>query len=172
MSRKAFEHLLDIIQDNPVFKSKGQKPQTPTCIQLATFLAKYGGDNSLQAATVAGVSEGSAYNFCERVITAVRNLRDQFVHWPDAEERESIKTAMADYGIPGCTGLVDGSLIRLVDKPIRNPYAYWTRKKFYGIALQTVCKHHGRFTEYETGWPGSVADTTLLKESHMWKNKP
>lgn len=37
--------------------------------------------------------------------------------------------------------------------------------------MQAVCDHLGRFQSYELGWPGSVTDVTMFKESELWLNK-
>jgi hypothetical protein len=34
-----------------------------------------------------------------------------------------------------------------------------------------ICDHRGIFTAYELGWAGSVADSTIFKESDMWKRQ-
>jgi hypothetical protein len=39
------------------------------------------------------------------------------------------------------------------------------------VALQAICDHRGIFTGYELGWPGSVADSTVFKESDMWQKR-
>ena len=39
------------------------------------------------------------------------------------------------------------------------------------FAIQAICDHHGIFTEYELGWPGSVADVTVFKQSEVWLKK-
>lgn len=39
------------------------------------------------------------------------------------------------------------------------------------IVVQAVCDHRSIFTEFDMGWPGSVQDTTVFRESHIWKNK-
>jgi len=37
--------------------------------------------------------------------------------------------------------------------------------------IQAICYHHGIFTEYEIGWPGSVADVMVFKQSEVWMQK-
>jgi hypothetical protein len=39
------------------------------------------------------------------------------------------------------------------------------------FVVQAICDHRGIFTDYELGWPGSVADSTIFKESDMWKRR-
>ena len=37
--------------------------------------------------------------------------------------------------------------------------------------IQAICDHHGIFTEYELGWPGSVVDVMVFKQSEVWMKK-
>lgn len=36
--------------------------------------------------------------------------------------------------------------------------------------MQAVCDHRSYFTDYELGWPGSVADSTVWNESRIARN--
>lgn len=96
---------------------------------------------------------------------------------------------MGASGFPGCIGFGDGTYIRLVDKPWIDGWSYWCRKKFYAVHLflflarvtadiffeqlivQAICDHRGIFIGYEFGWPGSVSNATVFRESDMWLNK-
>lgn len=37
------------------------------------------------------------------------------------------------------------------------------------VVIQATVDHRGRFTSYELGWPGSVQDSRIFKESAIWK---
>ena len=37
--------------------------------------------------------------------------------------------------------------------------------------VQAIFDHWGIFIEYELGWPGSVVDVTVFKQSEVWMNK-
>ena len=39
------------------------------------------------------------------------------------------------------------------------------------FVIQAICDHHGIFTEYELGLPGSVVDVTVSKKSEVWMKK-
>jgi hypothetical protein len=36
------------------------------------------------------------------------------------------------------------------------------------LAVQVVCDFEGYIIDYDLGWPGSVNDTTIFKESSLW----
>jgi len=62
------------MEDDPVFDSNGIRPQQPVCYHLAIFLICFGGTNALKSATVITISEGSVYNYYERVLKAFHQL--------------------------------------------------------------------------------------------------
>ncbi|KIJ43361.1 hypothetical protein M422DRAFT_253243 [Sphaerobolus stellatus SS14] len=171
MSWPAFWHVHDLIKDDPVFISRGRRPQRPVKYQRIAFLVRFGGVPGLKAAGVVVKSEGTVALYSNRVCQALRNIRKQHVFWPGKERRAFLKKEMAEYGFPGCLGMVDGSLIRLRERPLKSPWSFFCRKKFYAFLIQAICDHRGIIIEYELGWPGSVADTMAFKESELWQNR-
>ncbi|EPQ55387.1 hypothetical protein GLOTRDRAFT_93845 [Gloeophyllum trabeum ATCC 11539] len=167
MDRASFWHVHDLIKDNPVFFSGNGRRQRPVQYQLATFLCRIGGESNEKAGDVTAIAEGTTYLYCERVCRALRTLKAQHLAWPGPERRQFLKECMAEYGFPGCIGIGDGTFFGLTEKPWVNGFAYWCRKKFYAV----ICDHRGIILDYEAGWPGSVADSTVFKESDLWKNR-
>lgn len=187
MDRAAFWHIHGLIKDDPIFQSTGNRPQRPVHYQLAAFLIRCGSTSKVKTASVMSVSEGSVYNYMYRVGRALRNIRVNHLAWPGENRREYLSEAMSAWGFPGCLGSADGSYIRLMDKPGRNGFAYYCRKKFYAVCrlssmldtllnklqliIQATVDHRGIFTSYDFGWPGSVQDSKVFKNSHLWTNR-
>ena len=138
MSRASFWHLHDIIAGDSIFVSKGRRPQRPVSIQLAAFLIKYGSLSMTKTAGVVSIAEGTVHLYCSRVCRALRNVRDQHLSWPGQRRRAFLKEEMAKWGFPGCIGIVDGTLIQLMDKPLKNGWAYYCWKKFYAVCIHLV----------------------------------
>lgn len=61
MSRENFWHLLDLIKDDLIFRSRSNRPQRPVRIQLATFLCCMGAELHLKTAAVIAIAEGTSY---------------------------------------------------------------------------------------------------------------
>lgn len=133
MDKASFVHLVNLIKNDEVFVSTGRKSQRPPWYQLAVFLLRFGGATALRAAEEASVAEGSVFLYCDRVVKAFRRIRPQFLSWPDQQKRQVLKQRMVEYGFPGCIGMVDGSLIPLVVKPLKDGETYFCRKKFYAV---------------------------------------
>lgn len=135
VNRSSFFQLLELIKDDPIFVSKGRKPQMDPKYQLATYLVRYGVLPGVKVSTLLQMSEGSVYNHSQRVVLAFRKLKALYVSWPTADERVELRTASQALGFPGAIGALDGSLLRLLDKPRQNPMAYRCRKKIWAVSL-------------------------------------
>lgn len=135
VDRASFQYLVDLIRDDEVFLSTGRKPQRPPWYQLAVFLNRYGLTPIEKTAEESSIAEGTVYLYCARVVQAFRRIRPQFLCWPDREGKEEIKERMGAEGFPGCIGMVDGSLIRLALKPVKDGELYFCRKKFYAVCF-------------------------------------
>ncbi|XP_067234860.1 putative nuclease HARBI1 [Chanodichthys erythropterus] len=66
-------------------------------------------------------------------------------------------------------GAVDGCHIR-IKPPGRNKEDYFNYKQFYSIQMQAVCDSTGRFLNIFVGYPGSVHDTRIFKNSPLYYN--
>ncbi|KAG1725681.1 hypothetical protein EDD22DRAFT_853646 [Suillus occidentalis] len=137
VSRTTFDHLVRILEENPIFKSMGRKPQRPVRYQLACFLLRYGtrGGDSLQAAHKLGIGFGTVFLYCKRVVRALREIGMQVVTWGDeTRQNEMTRRVLDQSGIPDCIGMLDGSLIRLTEMPDRNGLTFICRKKFPALS--------------------------------------
>jgi hypothetical protein len=71
-------------------------------------------------------------------------------------------------GFPGVVGAIDGSHIP-IKAPTKYPADYFNRKHFYSIVLQAVCDHDGKFIDVFVGFPGSVHDSRILRNSTIFQ---
>ncbi|KAG8740497.1 hypothetical protein FRC10_004263 [Ceratobasidium sp. 414] len=171
VNRATFTHLLNLIKEDAVFRSKGRKPQLPARYQLAAFLARFGSEMTGKIGITIGISVGSVYHACNRVTRAIRRIRHHHLSWPSPEARMVSKVNMQELGFPGAIGAVDGSLIPLKDKPRSNPWSYWSRKQMYALAMQAIVDFSARFIAFDLGWPGCTNDTTMWKLCHVWRRR-
>lgn len=136
-----FQHLLNLINDHPIFVSHSNNSQTPVETQLAVLLyraGRYGNGSSVpDVARVAGVAEGSVVLFCNRVMKAIISLHNKAIRKPTTGEREVEKCWVeAETGCPSMrdgwlTG--DGTLVVLYQKPGKDGEAYFSRKMNYAL---------------------------------------
>lgn len=69
--------------------------------------------------------------------------------------------------VPAVIGAIDGSHIP-IKAPRECPENYINRKDFHSIVLQACCDHEMFFTNCYCGWPGSVHDSRVLRNSDIF----
>ncbi|XP_023821710.1 putative nuclease HARBI1 [Oryzias latipes] len=67
-------------------------------------------------------------------------------------------------------GSIDGCHIR-IKAPKEDPASYFNRKLFYSIQMQAVCDSNAKFLDIFVGYPGSVHDSRVLRNSPIYTNK-
>lgn len=65
-------------------------------------------------------------------------------------------------------GALDGTHIR-IDKPLEDKDSYINRKKYFSIQMQAVADHKKKFLDLYIGYPGSVHDARVFKESSIFR---
>lgn len=137
MSKATFQAIAGRLATNPIFQSRGNRPQRPVIYQFGVFLLRYGlrGSPALEPAMKTGIGEGTVFLYCNRVTRALRELGLTCVGWPDEERKRVIKQAFEDrLGLYGVIGVVDGSLIEMTREPTVGAKAYYCRKNFPAVS--------------------------------------
>ncbi|XP_035765770.1 protein ALP1-like [Neolamprologus brichardi] len=107
----------------------------------------------------------------EEVVAAIRH---QVIHLPRTPEHLDVLS----HGFAGlarhraflkAAGAIDGCHVRI--KPPSGPdgQCYRNRKVFSSILLQAVCDPQGPFINTFVGWPGSVHDSRVLRNSPLYR---
>lgn len=168
---EAFQRLCDRIKHHEVYLSKGPKKQRSVEFQAAIVLYRLGlsgaGSSADNVSAHCGIAVGSVTKYTERFFTAILSLTEQWVYWPDDNEKEVIKAAIKkDSGFPNCIGFVDGSLIPLEFQPSWDRYQeFYTRKANYSIQTMCICDNKRRVRYIATGLFGSIHDSRVFNET-------
>ena len=168
-----FKILVNLISDHEIFQIKGQRKQAPVELQLAVFLHRIGGkSNIFEICSRFGISEGTVILYINRIIKAIISKKSLFVQWPKGEQRKLVHEGFQSIGgFKNIIGAIDGTHLILNDKPSNTPESYFNRKKFYSIQCQGIVDYRGIFISYDIGWPGSVHDAKVYKNSSFYKLK-
>jgi hypothetical protein len=174
MNKATFVRLVSLIADHEVFQNNSRNPQKPVWIQLMVVLQRLGcngnGSSIGSNARYAGIGNGTVCKFTDRVFYALISKKDDIIKWPNAIERAHIsKRFELDHGLPNAVGIVDGTHCIFAQKPRIDGEVYWSRKCCYSINLQLVCDDNKIITYYQTGFPGSVYDSTIFSQSKICK---
>lgn len=116
-----------------------------------------------------GMSRSTLHKCVRRVVEQITSLTTQLICWPSREEREAIKRQTIPFGnIPGVVGAIDGIFVP-IKAPSENAQAYNNRKCFHSITLQAICDSKRRFRDIFTGYPSSVGDARIFRNSDFFK---
>ena len=92
MDSQSFQNLLMKIKSHLIFQSSDNKLQAPVELQLAIFLWRIGSKDEIFSICLRyGISKGTVYLYCERVMLAIFSLKCELVIWPTGELRIILK---------------------------------------------------------------------------------
>lgn len=167
-----FQKLVSLLVTHPIFQNNSNLLQAPVELQIAIFLRRIGSkENIFELCSRFGIAEETVYLYCKRVVIAIISLKKNLVKWPTGEDKQNTHEGFKNIGgMENIIGAIDGSHIVLANAPLRQPETYWSRKKKYSIQLQGIVDHRGIFIDYEIGWPGSVHDAKVYKNSYFYQN--
>lgn len=167
-----FQKLVSMLITHPIFHNNSNNPQAPVELQLAVFLRRIGSkEDVFGICSKFGIAEGTVYLYCKRIMIAIFSLKKTLVKWPTGEVKQSTLEGFKNIGgMENVIGAIDGSHIGLANAPLKQPETYWNRKKRYSIQLQGIVDYRGVFIDYEIGWPGSVHDAKVYKNSYFYQN--
>lgn len=90
-------------------------------------------------------------------------MLQEHIKWP---VNEDASLAMCPTGMWKMVGAIDGSHIP-ISQPVENQEAYVNRKGFHSIILQAVCQADMKFIDVFAGYPGSVHDARVFRNSPL-----
>ncbi|KAK1902426.1 Protein ALP1-like [Dissostichus eleginoides] len=67
-----------------------------------------------------------------------------------------------------CVGAIDGCHIRINAPNTPHAQDYLNRKLFFSVQLQGICDSYGTFLDIFVGYPGSVHDTRVLRNTPVF----
>ncbi|XP_018402197.1 PREDICTED: putative nuclease HARBI1 [Cyphomyrmex costatus] len=111
----------------------------------------------------------SSLNHCvRRVIQAFCNISNDIIKWPSVNRMNTVTEKFKQIaGLDNVLGAIDGSYIE-IPAPSIDAHCYLTRKCRYAIILQAVCDADMRFIDCYVGYPGSVGDLRVFRNSDLW----
>lgn len=167
MGQDTFEHFCIVLHGTDEFQTQaGGRPAISLQKQTLVFLWYLGSlDTLIQIADRFGITEFSVIEIRRRMVRALGKLKSVYIRWPTGDIRQE---NIHRFEFPNTVGALDGTQIK-IQAPRDNPTAYYNRKGFHSIVLQAVRQYDMRFTDCYVGWPGSVHDARVLRNSDLWE---
>jgi hypothetical protein len=173
-TRATLDKITTTIEDNPVFAggSRGTKqiPVKHQLMVLLQFLGQESQTNESQRQTFK-TGYGTNNEYRKRVVQALIDIRKEWIHWPNEEERQQIAQRIEDlFHFPNCAGMMDGTLLPLGFEPTSDDAADYHGRKFpYSLTVLIINDDKRRIRAYLSGYPGSTHDNRLwrnMKQNH------
>lgn len=170
-SRKQFNIILALVEENPVFHGVNSHKQFSVQFQLALVLYRLGSNGNgatlAKIATLFGIGDGGTIDkITRRVFHSILSLEKYFLYWPDEEERKQI-VADSFEELPHCVGYGDGTIIPLKERPSLDHTSYYSKDQVYGIKLQSVCDFRLKMRQATIGYPGCAHDARIYNNCKL-----
>ncbi len=104
-------------------------------------------------------------------VHAIQALRDNYISWPTGDLQQQADGFCKKTGMPGVVGCIDGTHISIRGPNSKNfRDSYINRKGYASIHLQAVCQSSLQFSDVFCGYPGSVHDARVYRQSPLRKH--
>lgn len=117
-----------------------------------------------------GVAKGTlcviVHEECDAIIEI---LIKRFIKFPSGSQlTDTLNGFERFHGFPRCIGAIDVTHIEIL-APENYTKDYYNHKGYYSILMQAVADHRYCVTDVNIGWPGSVHDACVFKNSQLYK---
>lgn len=121
---------------------------------------------------VFNVPKSTVHRIIHRVAQNIMTNLKRAISFPLAGELHAVCQGFVQLsGSPAFSnvvGAIDGSHVR-IKPPQQYRLDYLNYKGFYSLNMQAICDSNGRFLDIFVGYPGSVHDTRIMKNSSFYR---
>ncbi|XWS75009.1 hypothetical protein CRYUN_Cryun01aG0048200 [Craigia yunnanensis] len=175
ISRKTFNYICSLVKDDMMarqsnFTDINGKPLSLND-QVAVALRRLSSGESLSIIGDAfGMNQSTVSQVTWRFVEAMEERGLHHLSWPSTEaEMEQIKSKFEKIrGLPNCCGAIDITHV-VMTLPTMDPSnnVWFDQEKNYSMILQAVVDPEMRFRDVIVGWPGSLSDAIVLRNSGL-----
>lgn len=142
--------------------------------ELLTFLYWFACGSSYRVVgNSVGISRKTVCSIVHNMLDFFINKMRHAIRFPTVDQFEAIGNKFCTRArttiLEKCLGAIDDTHIP-VECPVGRHSEYINRKLFYSIQMQAVVDSFGKFIDVFVGFPGSVHDTRVLKNSSLYIN--
>ena len=116
--------------------------------------------------------KSTVHDLIHRILKDVKREVSSVIKFPSGQELHSVTAGFRDlaFGAPAFShvaGAIDGCHIRMrCSENQHDDYANY--KQYPSVQMQGLCDHLGRFIDIFAGYPGSVNDARILRNSPLF----
>ncbi|KAM4604773.1 putative nuclease HARBI1 [Polymixia lowei] len=165
------EDVLEIITLlEPRLSSMSQRGRpVPSSLQvLITLRFLASGTFHRETGDLCGVSEATVCRIVHNVCSAICELRNLYIKFPDAAEQANYKVQFYKYGnFPGVIGCIDGCHVGIKCPSTPDAEEYRNRKNWFSINVQAACTPNLEFSNIVARWKGATHDSRIFHNSSL-----
>ena len=167
LNADTFEELLNILRPSLTRQSTFLRDCIPPAkvLPLGPYRLAHGNSYSTIAATF-NVGKTTVIEATQDVVEALCEIAENYIRFPTTEDEviEGRETFDSLTDLPNVVGAIDGTHIRM-QKPKDSGPDYFSRYQQYDVVVQAVVNGEKRFLDVAAGFPGSMHDARIFKNS-------
>ncbi|KAL4323194.1 hypothetical protein GQ457_11G009110 [Hibiscus cannabinus] len=177
ISRKTFDYICSLVKEDMMarqssFADISGKPLSLND-QVAVALRRLSSGESLSIiGDTFGMNQSTVSHITWRFVEAMEERGLHHLSWPSTEaEMEQIKSKFKKIrGLPNCCGAIDITHV-VMTLPTTDPSnnVWFDQEKNYSMVLQAIVDPDMRFRDVIAGWPGSLSDAIVLRNSGFFR---
>ncbi|KAL3680857.1 hypothetical protein R1sor_023813 [Riccia sorocarpa] len=127
------------------------------------------GDSLTTLGELFGVGESTVSKVIWKFVNSMEKRARHHMNWPEGAEMERVKCGFeVDHGLPNCCGVIDVTHILMELPGTESSVDWFDREQNYSMLMQVVVDMDMRIRDIFTGWPGSITDSRLLRNSGFY----
>ena len=130
------------------------------------------GNSYVTIGPVFNVGKSTVIEAVQDVVAALFELKDEYIHFPQtvAETTASIETFEDLSQLPNIVGAIDGTHIHVpINAPRKSAVDYFSRYQHHDFGIQAVADGKLLFLNFAAGYPGSMHDARILRNSSLYQ---
>jgi hypothetical protein len=128
------------------------------------------GDSLLTIGELFGVSATTISRSTWKFVKAINGAFKDEIKWPEGDALEEVKAGFSAKHFHNCCGAIDGTHFSIELPQGELSTYYFDYKKNVSVSMQAIVDLKLRFLDVSCGWPGSVQDTRLMRNSGFYKD--
>jgi len=116
------------------------------------------------------VGKTTVFEAVQDVVGALCGMKEEYIKFPSTNQeilaaRQTFETLS---NLPNVVGAIGVTHIK-IKNPIENGADYFSGLQQHDVVLQAVADGGGRFLDVEAGFPGSLPDSSVLRDSTLYR---